>query len=256
MQKNNIDKKVGLLDWGIVFSFLIMLLVIYIPLSIWEEEENYKDESRRRMEIIVNAQEFYRELTGSYTNNGEELLELVESAIDSTIADTLFFGKQTISLKKKNIDVEISKGFLSRADTTFSIGVNRKKTIIDTIYTVEMLNAETNGLDTLFINTSNIENAKNDTLFKKIVSFSRSSYNESYTDYISRKYKLTNDLLLCPLTQKPYSFIINNDDPEDIFFTIKSPVAKDYKERRYLFFKFKSGEHGFIEDKRKSWTSK
>ena len=90
MQKNNIDKKVGLLDWGIVFSFLIMLLVIYIPLSIWEEEENYKDESRRRMEIIVNAQEFYRELTGSYTNDGEELLELVESAIDSTIADTLF----------------------------------------------------------------------------------------------------------------------------------------------------------------------
>ena len=151
MQKNNIDKKVGLLDWGIVFSFLIMLVVIYIPLSIWEEEENYKDESRRRMEIIVNAQEFYRELTGSYTNDGEELLELVESAIDSTIADTLFFGKQTISLKKKNIDVEISKGFLSRADTTFSIGVNRKKTIIDTIYTVEMLNAETNGLDTLFI---------------------------------------------------------------------------------------------------------
>ena len=48
----------------------------------------------------------------------------------------------------------------------------------------------------------------------------------------------------------------SNDDPEDIFFTIKSPVAKDYKERRYLFFKFKSGEHGFIEDKRKSWSSK
>ena len=34
MLQENIDKKIGILDWGIVFSFLIMLVVIYIPLSI------------------------------------------------------------------------------------------------------------------------------------------------------------------------------------------------------------------------------
>ena len=94
MDQHSIDKKIGILDWGIVFSFFIMLIIIYVPLSIWEEEKNYKNESRRRMEIISDAQEFYKEITGFYTNNGEELFYLVEAAIDSTIADTLFFGEK------------------------------------------------------------------------------------------------------------------------------------------------------------------
>jgi len=256
MQQENIDKKIEFLDWGIVFSFLIMLVVIYIPLSIWEEEENYKNESRRRMEIIVDAQEFHKELTGKYSDDGEELFSLVESVLDSTIADSLFFGKQSIYLENKKIVVDVSKGFLSRADTTFSIGVNRKQVVIDTIYTVEMKNEETNGLDTIFVNTSNIKNIENDTLFNKIINFNQSSYNESYTDYLSRKYKLSINLLQCPLINSPFEFIINNEDPDDIYFTVKSPVPKDYKERRYLLFKFKAGKHGFIEDKRKSWSSK
>jgi len=256
MLQENIDRKIGILDWGIVLSFLIMLVVIYIPLSIWAEEDNYKNESRRRMEIIVDAQEFYKELTGQYTDNGEELFSLVESVLDSTIADTLFFGKQNVNLENKKISIDVSKGFLSRADTTFSIGVKRKKVVIDTIYTVQMQNEETNGLDTIFVNTSNITNIKNDTLFNKIINFNQTSYNESYTDYLSRKYKLSASLLQCPLINIPYEFIINNDDPDDIYFTVKSPVPKDYKERRYLLFKFKAGEHGFIEDKRKSWSSK
>ena len=172
------------------------------------------------------------------------------------ISDTLFFGNQSINLGDKIINVDISKGFLSRADTTFSIGVKRKRVVIDTIYTVEMKNEETNGLDTIFVNTGNIYAMKNDTLFNKVINFNQSSYNESYTDYISRKYKLSTNLLKCPLIDVPYVFIINNDDPDDIYFTVKSPVSKDYKERRYLLFKFKAGDHGFIEDKRKSWSSK
>ena len=256
MQQDNIDKKIGFLDWGIVIAFIIMMIVIYIPLSIWEEEEAYKNESRKRMEIIVNAQEFYKELTGKYTKNGKELFRLVESIIDSTIADTLYFGKQSINIENKVIDVDISKGFLSRADTTFSIGVKRKKVVIDTIYTVEMINEETNGIDTVYINTGSITQVKNDTLFKKIINFNETSYNEIYTDYLSRKYKLIDNLLECPLIEKPYEFIINDSDPDDIYFTVKSPVPIDYEERRYYLFKFKSGEHGFIEDKRKSWSSK
>ena len=169
MQHEKIDKKVEILDWGIIFSFIVMMIVIYIPLSIWEEEEKYKNESRKRMEIIVNAQEFYKELTGQYTDNGQELFRLVESAIDSTIADSLFFGKQSIEIGEKTNNVDISKGFLNRADTTFSIGVKRKKVVIDTIYTVEMNNEETNGIDTAYVNTGNIFKVKNDTLFKRKV---------------------------------------------------------------------------------------
>ena len=35
MQNEIIDKKIGILDWGIIVSFILMLIVIYIPLSIW-----------------------------------------------------------------------------------------------------------------------------------------------------------------------------------------------------------------------------
>ena len=94
-----IDKKIEILDWGIIVSFILMLIVIYIPLSIWAEEENYKNESRRRMGIIVKAQEFYKELTGLYTMYGDNLFELVEAAMDSLLADSLFLGEQKIILR-------------------------------------------------------------------------------------------------------------------------------------------------------------
>ena len=54
MDQKSIDKRVGILDWGIIFSFLIMIVIIYIPLNIWAEEEKYKKDSRNRMEIISN----------------------------------------------------------------------------------------------------------------------------------------------------------------------------------------------------------
>ena len=79
-----------------------------------------------------------------------------------------------------------------------------------------MINEETNGIDTVYINTGSITQVKNDTLFKKIITFNETSYNEIYTDYLSRKYKLIDDLLECPLIEKPYEFIINDRDPDDI----------------------------------------
>ena len=52
---------------------------------------------------------------------------------------------------------------------------------------------DTNGIDTAYVNTGNIFQVKKDTLFKRIINFNQTSYNESYTDYISRKYKLKNE---------------------------------------------------------------
>ena len=256
MDQKSIDKRVGILDWGIIFSFLIMLVIIYIPLNIWAEEEKYKKDSRNRMEIISNAEEFYKEITGSYTTDGEKLFFLVDAAIDSTIADSLFFGKQNIFFRDKSFEVNISKGFLDRADTTFSVGVKRKINVIDTIFTVKMKNPELNTFDTTYVNTNDIDNIKQDSLFIKIINFNETSYSETFTDYISKKFKLTNNLLNCPLTGKPYELIINNTDPEEVFFKVKSPVPIDYKERRFFFFSFESGEHGYIEDKKKSWSAK
>ena len=37
------------------FIFILILLVIYIPSLIWEEEDMYKEESRFRMQTVYNV---------------------------------------------------------------------------------------------------------------------------------------------------------------------------------------------------------
>mgnify|MGYP001466146256 CR=1 FL=1 len=96
MNKKTIEKKIGILDWGIVFSGIILLIIVYIPNHIWKEERIVRNESRHRMEIIADAEEFYKELTGEYTTDGKKLYSLVEAAMDSLIADSLFLGEQII----------------------------------------------------------------------------------------------------------------------------------------------------------------
>ena len=56
------DKKIEMLDWGIIVASIIMLFMIYIPKSIWNEEIKIRNEARHRMLAISNAQEFYKEL--------------------------------------------------------------------------------------------------------------------------------------------------------------------------------------------------
>ena len=98
MQSNNYDRKISLLDWGIIISSLLLLLAVYLPQSIWQEEEKFKKEGRQRMSDIANAEDFYFEMTGSYSLDGKHLFELVEAAMDSLIADSLFTGKKNIKL--------------------------------------------------------------------------------------------------------------------------------------------------------------
>lgn len=254
MENQELEKKVGKLDWGIIFSCIIMLLIVYIPSHIWREEVKFREESRKRMGIIADAEEFYKELIGEYTTDGLELFELVESALDSTISDSLFLGEQLIYLDKKSLKVNMSKGFKFRADTTFSDGVSLKRTIKDTIYTIGLINEESGNIDTVFVNSHDLITVKNDTLFHGIFHSDTTSYSESYTDYLRKKYKLTPELLNCPLTGQPYTFEINSDDPDDIMFIVKSPVPIDYKESRFIVFKFESGNHGSITGGQKSWA--
>ena len=105
--KKEFNKKISILDWGIILSGIILFIMIYIPNSIWKEEKELKDISRHRMEVIANAQEFYYELTGSYTYDGKLLFELVEAAMDSLISDSLFIGEQEINLGNKMFDVDV-----------------------------------------------------------------------------------------------------------------------------------------------------
>ena len=67
MNKNNHNKKIGILDWLIFFSIILMFVMVYVPQSIWAEEDKYKKLRREQMEIISQAEEFYYEITGKYT---------------------------------------------------------------------------------------------------------------------------------------------------------------------------------------------
>ena len=66
------------------------------PNQIWIQEKADRDESRFRMRTISNASEFYKEITGNYTINGPQMFELVEAAIDSAFADSLFVGSNKL----------------------------------------------------------------------------------------------------------------------------------------------------------------
>ena len=75
--KNNYDKQIGVLDWLIFCSIFFLIIMVYVPLSVWEEEDYYKQLRRERMRNIADAQEFFFELTGNYTEDHIELFGLV-----------------------------------------------------------------------------------------------------------------------------------------------------------------------------------
>ena len=50
--------------------FLVMLVVIYVPSVIWQEEDAYKNESRSRMQNVYSVENFYNILTGEYEQDG------------------------------------------------------------------------------------------------------------------------------------------------------------------------------------------
>ena len=255
MEKDKLlEKKISLLDWAIIMVALIMLIMVYVPSSIWEEELEVRKESRKRMTDISDAEEFYYELTDKYTVDGEELFSIVEAAMDSLIADSLFTNDQIIHYNNNPYNVNIKKGFDVRVDTTFSNSKILKRVYIDTIHTVGIVNVEEGGVDTLYVNEKDIKKVKQDTLFLELYSTDTTFRSEVYTDYLRDKYHLNPEKLFCPLTGEPYLLEIDDSDPERHIFTVRSPVPDDYKERRYGIFQFKAGYHGEIVDIEKSWT--
>jgi len=253
--KVKFDKKIGALDWGIVLSVIILFLMIYIPNSIWKEEDELKEISRFRMEVIANAQEFYNELTGSYTYNGQMLFKVVEAAMDSLIADTLFTGKQMINLEDTTFEINIESDFAIRVDTTFSFPVDYRRAFQDTIFSISMLNENEDGYDTLFVNAKNIEDYKSEYGFEKIIDLNISNRSEIFTDYLRKKFHLNETYLFSPINNKPYIFSIDSSGSEDVVFTVTSPLSDKYKERRYLFFNFHPGNPGQVINNKVSWAT-
>ena len=256
MHEKNYERKISILDWGIVISSICLLLTVYLPTSIWKEEVKFRKESRHRMTSIANAAEFYFEMTGNYTLNGEHLFELVEAAMDSLIADSLFIGKQIINLNSKSYPVQMDRGIETRIDTTFSSPTELYFSYEDTIFTVGLMNLESGGIDTLFINVKDLFKYKQDEQFKGIFSTDIVTRSEIKTDYLKQKYHLNPKMLRCPLTKKKYILEIDSTSEESVFI-VTSPVhilEEPYKEPRYLIFSFEAGDHGYIQANQKSWA--
>ncbi len=256
MQNQNYERKISILDWGIIISALLLLLTVYLPQSIWLEEEQYKKEGRKRMSDIANAEDFYFEMTGKYTLDGKHLFELVEAAMDSLIADSLFTGKKIIKLGEKTYPVTLERGFEIRVDTTFSDPTELYFSYEDTVYCVGLRNLESGGTDTLFVNVRDLSIYQADENFQQIFSLDVVTRSEIRTDYLRKKYHLDNRLLTCPVTREPYIFEIDTTD-DGAIFQVTSPLHrldKPYKESRFGVFTFEAGDHGYIRDAQTSWA--
>ena len=256
MQSNNYDRKISLLDWGIIISSLLLLLAVYLPQSIWQEEEQFKKVGRQRMTDIANAEEFYFEMIGHYTLNGAHLFELVEAAMDSLIADSLFTGEKIIRIGENTYPVTLERGFEIRVDTTFSDLTELYVSYEDSVYSVGLLNTTSGGTDTLFVNMRDLSAYKSDENFQEIFSMDVITRSEIRTDYLRKKYHLDNSFLTCPITQEPYIFEIDSTDDEAIF-QVTSPLHrldKPYKESRFGIFTFEAGDHGYVRRGQKSWA--
>jgi len=235
-----------------------MFLMVYIPQSIWSEENYYKKERRSRMKIISQAEEFYYELTGTYTLDFEELFLLVESAMDSLLADSLFYGEQKIKLENKTYDVNLDKDFYVRVDTTFSEGEKINKTVVDTTYFIGVKNEETNMVDTFAINSNNLLKYKKSPLFVEIYTAKFKDRKETVTNYLRKKFHLDRELMYCPISKnnlaKIFKLSINELENNDLSFSITSPLTKDDKEWRYGIFTYNPGKKESIIDGIKSWA--
>ena len=213
--------RITILDWSFVFAIMILLLIVYIPKQIWDQEKIDRDESRFRMRTISNASEFYKEITGNYTSDGKQIFELVEAAIDSSFADSLFVGQQQIILNNKIFDVMINKGFDYRADTTFSISEQIRSTIVDTLYwTLEYSDSTNSSVDTNYVNASDIKARMN--LYR---------FNPANTSMLSdRDSVLSADKFfnLTSIDQKRFYKVIKDTIPGKVEISEREEVKNNY----------------------------
>ena len=55
----NQNKLSDLLELAMVLAFLFLIFVIYVPVSIWAEENDYEKRSRFNMQNIYDFEVFY-----------------------------------------------------------------------------------------------------------------------------------------------------------------------------------------------------
>ena len=244
----NRQNKSDALEIFIILAMFLLVLVIYVPVAIWEEETYYEKESRYRMQNLNDIQSFFSRLTGEYTSSFSEALSVVNAVRDSSIADSLYNGKQNLSIGNKKYIIDVNQSYGFEFDTTFGVKSFRKDTILDTILQISIYSQDLGREDTSFIQKKELYNYQTLADFRSILKeepINRVQAIEYYKTYVPDSINFT-----CPLTGEPFKIDISEDGST---FTVSSPIDTPIIKRHYLLFSFRAKNHGSIKGGRKSW---
>ena len=246
----NHNKLSDLLELAMVLAFLFLIIVIYVPVSVWAEEREFEKRSRFNMQNIYDIEMFYEQLTGSYSPNFFEAMNVVNSARDSLLGDSLYVGEQNLILFGRQYNVDINETFGFNYDTTFGFKSYRRDTIFDTTVQIIMYSQELGRNDTSFTQKRHLNNYMEDPNFIDKLNeepLKRVELIEYYKTYIP-----DSSTYGCPLTDKSYMISIDNENKK---LKVVSPINREnpYKDPRFLIFSLKSNGHGEINDGNRSW---
>ena len=246
----NQNKLSDLLELAMVLTFLFLIIVIYVPVSVWAEEREFEKRSRFNMQNIYDIEMFYEQLTGSYSPNFFEAMNVVNSARDSLLGDSLYVGEQSLILFGRQYNVDINETFGFNYDTTFGFKSYRRDTIFDTTVQIIMYSQELGRNDTSFTQKRHLNNYMEDPNFIDKLNeepLKRVELIEYYKTYIP-----DSSTYGCPLTDKSYMISIDNENKK---LKVVSPINREnpYKDPRFLIFSLKSNGHGEINDGNRSW---
>ena len=237
-----------LLELSIVVAFLFMIVCIYVPRAIWDEEEFYQNKSHFNMENLFDAQNFYKSITGEYSADGWWTFDVVNSVRDSLTGDSTYLGSQLITLNSKTFEVNIPKGFDIEFDTTFGFPMSRRDTIFDTTATIIMFSEDLSRNDTSYIQKRLLANFTSDSNFVKLVEEVPTQRVEVVNFYDT--YMPDSSMNVCPVTNIPYDITIKDEGNS---IRVDSPIKETVVRRRFALFSFKASNHGYINDGTKSW---
>ena len=242
------QNKTDFLEIAIILAMFFLIIVIYVPVAIWEEEAGFRKESRYRMQNLYDVEEFYSRLTGSYNPNFLEAMTLINAARDSVVADSLFIDEQQITIGGKVFIVDIGESFEFEFDTTFGFKSFRKDTVNDTTVQIALYAEDLGRIDTSYIRKKDLSGYESDENFIEIVKVEPMKRVEAIEYY--KTYLPDSSNYYCPLTNIPYQMEIGEDGAS---LKVSSPIKETIKESRYLLFSFKANSHGIIKDGQQSW---
>ncbi|MCF7824406.1 MAG: hypothetical protein K9N35_09585 [Candidatus Marinimicrobia bacterium] len=98
---------------AIVVMIILFISVVYLPKSIWDYEDQLRDESRFRMRTVAGAEKLHYQLVKSYTTDPDQLIRVVNGVRDSLLAAAndstySYYGHQRVAIPGKSINVNYS----------------------------------------------------------------------------------------------------------------------------------------------------